>query len=189
MIINASGGNADAVMTVAQTLSDTQKTQARTNIGALSSASGAVAAKNLASNAVETAKIKDAAVTRAKLAQDVLYSPIVGGVGTRYITSADIGKTLKGDWDAAMTLTITQENSANIPEGAEFAVLRWGTSGGNDCKIIADGTRLVFTGDNTLHQNGIAKVSEAFGMIALKKVSSSPTQGDAWLVTGNVEVV
>lgn len=52
MIINASGGNADAVMTVAQTLSDTQKAQARTNIGALSSASGAVAAENLASNAV-----------------------------------------------------------------------------------------------------------------------------------------
>ena len=68
MIINASGGNADAVMTVAQTLSDTQKTQARTNIGALSSANGAVAAANLASNAVETAKIKDKAVTMAKLA-------------------------------------------------------------------------------------------------------------------------
>ena len=68
MIINASGGNADAVMTVAQTLSDTQKTQARTNIGALSSSNGAVAAKNLASNAVETAKIKDGAVTMAKLA-------------------------------------------------------------------------------------------------------------------------
>ena len=42
MIINASGGNADAVMTVAQTLSDTQKTQARTNIGALSDTDGSV---------------------------------------------------------------------------------------------------------------------------------------------------
>ena len=38
------------------------------NIGALSSANGAVAAANLASNAVETAKIKDKAVTMAKLA-------------------------------------------------------------------------------------------------------------------------
>lgn len=189
MIINASGGNADAVMTVAQTLSDTQKTQARTNIGALSSANGAVAAANLASNAVETAKIKDANVTRAKLAQDALYSPIVGGVGTRYITVSDIGKTLKGDWNAAMTLTITQENSANIPEGAEFAVLRWGASNGNDCKIIADGTRLLFTGDDTLHKNGIAKISDAFGMIALKKITSDQTQGDSWLVTGNVEVL
>lgn len=60
MIINASGGNADAVMTVAQTLSDTQKTQARTNIGALSSAAGAV----------ETEKIKDKNVTAAKLADE-----------------------------------------------------------------------------------------------------------------------
>lgn len=60
MIINASGGNADAVMTVAQTLSDTQKIQARTNIGALSSAAGAV----------ETEKIKDKNVTAAKLADE-----------------------------------------------------------------------------------------------------------------------
>lgn len=148
-----------------------------------------VTAAKLAALAVETAKIKDGAVTRAKLAQDALYSPIVGGVGTRYITSADIGKTLKGDWNAAMTLTITQENSANIPEGAEFAVLRWGDSSGDDCKIIADGTRLLFTGEKTLHKNGIAKISDAFGMIALKKTSSDPTRGDSWLVTGNAEVV
>lgn len=144
---------------------------------------------NIESGAVSTAKIADGAVTRAKLANDALYSPIVGGVGTRYITVSDIGKTLKGDWNAAMTLTITQENSANIPEGAEFAVLRWGQSSGEDCKIIADGTRLIFTGDDTLHKNGIAKISDAYGMIALKKITSDQTQGDSWLVTGNVEVV
>ena len=143
----------------------------------------------IASDAVQTAKIASGSVTRAKLANDALYSPIVWGVGTRYITSADIGKTLKGNWNAAMTLTITQENSANIPEGAEFAVLRWGQSSGEDCKIIADGTRLLFTGDSTLHKNSTAKISEAFGMIALKKISSDPNQGDSWLVTGNVEVV
>lgn len=138
---------------------------------------------------VKTGNIEDGAVTRAKLANDALYSPIVWGVGTRYITSADIGKTLKGNWNAAMTLTITQENSANIPEGAEFAVIRWGQSNGADCKIIADGTRLLFTGDNTLHKNGTAKISDAFGMIALKKLSSDSTNGDSWLVTGNAEVI
>lgn len=150
---------------------------------------GGIGTEHLENNCVTSAKIAGGAVTRAKLANDALYSPIVWGVGTRYITSADIGKTLKGNWNEAMTLTITQENSANIPEGAEFAVLRWGQSNGNDCKIIADGTRLLFTGDNTLHKNGIAKISDAFGMIALKKTSSDPTQGDSWLVTGNVEVV
>ena len=139
--------------------------------------------------AVTTSKIANNAVTRAKLSNDALYSPIVGGVGTRYITSADIGKTLKGNWNAAMTLTITQENSANIPEGAEFAVLRWGQSSGEDCKIIAEGTRLLFTGDSTLYKNGTAKISEEFGMIALKKITSDQNQGDAWLITGNVEVV
>lgn len=152
-------------------------------------ATGSIKTANLADGSVTAPKIASGAVTRAKLAQDALYSPIVGGVDTRYITVSDIGKTLKGVWNAAMTLTITQENSANIPEGAEFAVLRWGTSGGNDCKIIADGTRLIFTGEDTLHKNGIAKISDAFGMIALKKISSDPTQGDSWLVTGNAEVV
>ena len=152
-------------------------------------ANGSVSGAKLADGSVTAPKIASGAVTRAKLAQDALYSPIVGGVDTRYITVSDIGKTLKGVWNAAMTLTITQENSANIPEGAEFAVLRWGTSGGNDCKIIADGTRLIFTGEDTLHKNGIAKISDAFGMIALKKISSDPTQGDSWLVTGNAEVV
>lgn len=152
-------------------------------------ANGSVSGAKLANGSVTAPKIASGAVTRAKLAQDALYSPIVGGVDTRYITVSDIGKTLKGVWNAAMTLTITQENSANIPEGAEFAVLRWGTSGGNDCKIIADGTRLIFTGEDTLHKNGIAKISDAFGMIALKKISSDPTQGDSWLVTGNAEVV
>lgn len=152
---------------------------------------GSIGTANLANGSVTAPKIADGAVTRAKLAQDALYSPIGGGVDvdTRYITSADIGKTLKGNWNAAMTLTITQENSANIPVGAEFAVLRWGTSNGNDCKIIADGTRLIFTGEDTLHKNGIAKISDAFGMIALKKITSDQTQGDSWLVTGNVEVV
>ena len=67
-------------------------------------------------------------VTGENLAQDALYSPIAGVADTRYITSADIGKTLKGDWNKAMTLIITQENSAKIPYGAEFAALRGGNS-------------------------------------------------------------
>ena len=150
---------------------------------------GSIGADSLANGSVTAPKIADGVITRAKLANNALYSPIVGGVDTRYITSADIGKTLKSTWNAAMTLTITQENSANIPEGAEFAVLRWGKSSGDDCKIIADGIRLLFTGEDTLHKNGIAKISDAFGMIALKKTSSDPKQGDSWLVTGNAEVV
>lgn len=146
-------------------------------------------AKEYAEQAQSGAVIPNGSVTRAKLAADALYSPIVAGVGTRYITSADIGKTLKGTWNEAMTLTITQENSAKIPYGAEFAVLRWGDSEAQECKIIADGTRLHFTSDSVFHKNGTAKISEVFGMIALKKTTSDPTLGDSWLVTGNVEVV
>lgn len=146
-------------------------------------------AGNYGGASIPTSAYQDASVTRAKLATDALYSPIAGGVGTRYITSADIGKTLKGDWNKAMTLIITQENSAKIPYGAEFAALRWGNSEAQECKIIADGTRLHFTSDSEFHKNGTAKISEVFGMIALKKTTSDSTLGDAWLVTGNVEVI
>lgn len=146
---------------------------------------------NYGDSSIPTSAYQDSSVTRKKLAQDALYSPIagVGGVGTIYITSADIGKTLKGNWNKAMTLIITQENSAKIPYGAEFAAFRWGNSEAQECKIIADGTRLAFTGDGTFYKNGTAKISEVFGMIALKKVTSDQNQGDAWLITGNVEVV
>ena len=183
MIINASGGNADAVMTVAQTLSNTQKTQARTNIGALSSANGAVAAKNLASNAVETAKIKDANVTRAKLAQDALYSPFISIPGS--LTNAHIGRTLQSSWNTSGAVSVSAEDSANIPVGAEFALFRWG-SAEVDVTFEVLGSQLIWTTGQTTSVKKV-KVSEPFGMIAVKKISTA--NGGAWLVTGNVEVV
>lgn len=47
----------------AQTLDDTQKAQARTNIGALSSGSGAVGSSNLANGAVTNEKLANASIT------------------------------------------------------------------------------------------------------------------------------
>ena len=96
------------------------------NIGALSSASGAVAAANLASNTVETAKIKDAAVTRAKLAQDALYSPIKMVQSNSNVASSDVGATIRtGGSASAITITLTQDVSHAMPIGAEIAFLAW----------------------------------------------------------------
>ena len=192
MIINASGGNADAVMTVAQTLSDTQKTQARTNIGALSSANGAVAAKNLASNAVETAKIKDANVTRAKLANDALYSPLLGISANRNIASTDLGGTIYSVYNSTandLTLTLTQTISATLPRGFEFAVGYFYTN--NKIKVALTGVRVMISGEG---QKGGAsstvtvRPSEVGQMIAFKRIDSA-SNGDYWIVTGAVEVV
>ena len=185
MIINASGGNADAVMTVAQTLSDTQKTQARTNIGALSSASGAVAAKNLASNAVETAKIKDANVTRAKLAQDALYSPnvMMGAVEARTIVGSDVGTTFIGN--NSVDYVITVNNTDTIPIGAEFAFFKMY---GGSIKIKFGSTVRVGIAGNDLTAGLTVVVSEKFAMVAIKKIE---TYGgyDTYIVTGPAEVV
>lgn len=119
-----------------------------------------------------------------------MYSPLQDGVSTRNLTVADIGKTIKGSWNVAMALTLTQANSTQMPNGAEFAVIRYGTSSGADVTITSDGIRFVLNGDDQVYSSGtIVKVSEAFGTIVLKKVAPSSTTGDLWLVTGNVEVV
>lgn len=193
MIINASGGNADAVMTVAQTLSDTQKTQARTNIGALSSASGAVAAANLASNAVETAKIKNANVTRAKLANDALYSPITYISADRNLAATDLGATFQPQYNSSSTtytITITQAISTTLPLGFEFAGVYTNTK--NKLKIATSGIRVLIAGEGQVANASNAKtftIPEIGGMVAFKKVNTATTAGDLWIATGNVEVV
>ena len=193
MIINASGGNADAVMTVAQTLSDTQKTQARTNIGALSSSNGAVAAKNLASNAVETAKIKDANVTRAKLANDALYSPMITIASNRNVLASDLGVTIIPQYNSSateFTLTLNQTISTALPTGFEFAAVYSSTQ--NKLKIATSGIRVLIAGEGQVADTSHAKtfiIPEIGGMVAFKKISTGTTAGDQWVATGNVEVV
>ena len=162
------------------------------NIGALSSASGAVAAKNLGSNAVETAKIKDANVTRAKLANDALYSPLLGISANRNIASTDLGGTIYSVYNSTandLTLTLTQTISATLPRGFEFAVGHFYTN--NKIKVALTGVRVMIAGEG---QKGGAsstvtvRPSEVGQMIAFKRIDSA-SNGDYWIVTGAVEVV
>ena len=162
------------------------------NIGALSSSSGAVAATNLGSNAVETAKIKDANVTRAKLANDALYSPVSDVSATttnftRALTIDDLGKTLRCRGTYGITFTLTQANSTNIPQGAEIAIWDWT---GYTHKITGSDVRIVIADDTTIAKGrSITFGASKYGMIALKKMTNDSTNGDAWYATGNVEVV
>ena len=188
MIINASGGNADAVMTVAQTLSDTQKTQARTNIGALSSASGAVAAANLASNAVETAKIKNAAVTFDKLANDAKCSPLKFFSGNSYtIAAEDIGRTImntSGD-NNEKTVNLTYDVSHSLPMGTVIAVMR---PEANVTKIsFGENLRVGIPGNATWLTAPTVSISNRFSTVALTLKSLGAQ--DYWFLTGDVEVV
>lgn len=194
MIINASGGNADAVMTVAQTLSDTQKTQARTNIGALSSASGAVGVANLASNAVETAKIKDGAVSRVKLANDALYSPITKPTTTTYnVVESDLGKTIVDGFstrDNNLTWNLSKSLLDSSPIGAEIAFARAYTS--KSITLNITGARIINADSGQVggaSQTVSFSLPEKGSMCALKKMENDSTYGSFWILTGNAEVV
>lgn len=163
------------------------------NIGALSSANGAVAATNLASNAVETAKIANANVTRAKLANDALYSPVVYVSANRNLAATDLGATLFPQYSTSSTtytITITQAISTTLPLGFEFA----GTFGTNQnkLKIATSGIRVLIAGEGQVADASNAKtftIPDIGGMVAFKKVNTGTTAGDLWIATGNVEVV
>ena len=153
------------------------------NIGALSSASGAVAAANLASNAVETAKIKDAAVTFAKLADNARYSPIVqfgSSNATATFSIASNGKTNITN-NGSTNFVLTVPNSDNIPVGFETALLRYSAK---SVKItFASGIKVLVYG-NTSPLTAPSFTLETYAMVALKKLTS-----DTWLLTGPAEVV
>ena len=163
------------------------------NIGALSSASGAVAAKNLGSNAVETAKIKDAAVTRAKLAQNALYSPMITIASNRNVLASDLGVTIIPQYNSSateFTLTLNQTISTALPTGFEFATVYSSTQ--NKLKIATSGIRVLIAGEGQVADASHAKtftIPEIGGMVAFKKISTGTTAGDQWVATGNMEVV
>ena len=153
------------------------------NIGALSSASGAVAAANLASNAVETAKIKNAAVTFDKLANDAKYSPIVqfgSSNATATFSIASNGKTNITN-NGSIDFVLTVPNSADIPVGFETALLRYSAK---SVKITFASSIKVLVYGNTSPLTAPSFTLETYAMVALKKLTS-----DTWLLTGPAEVV
>ena len=149
---------------------------------------GAVTNEKIGANAVTAEKIPDGAITRAKLANDALYSPFREiGSGDFYPTVADLGKKLKGNWEADYTVILSQANSQGFPKGTELSVTRWGAT--NSVLIKTDGTRFVVNGEDALLSNVTLRIADTFGTIALQKVSPYVDLGDVWLVTGPVEVV
>lgn len=134
---------------------------------------------------IETGNIKNAAVTRAKLAQDALYSPVIGANATDTINSSHVGKTFRTTNGTTDYVFNVKKDSA-IPTGAEVAILR-GYS--KTCNIVfgAD-VRVGFAGNSSWLTAPTFSINEVFTMIALKKVASDADY-DYWLITGDVEVV
>ena len=149
---------------------------------------GVVQANNVAPNAIVTDKVANKAITRAKLANDALYSPILYSTTNRELTIEDLGKTVYSAWNTSVTFTMNAENSATFPIGAEIAICRWG---GADIDVIvqAEGLQFSIPGESSSKTDAAVRIADSFGLIALKKMSNGSTYGNNWLVTGNVEVV
>ena len=140
-------------------------------------------AGNYGALSIPTSAYQNASVSRAKLAQDALYSPF--SIIPSSLTNAHIGRTLQNSWNQSAAVSVSAEESANIPAGAEFALFRWGNAEVDVTFEVLDSQNIWTTGETNSAKK--VKVSEPFGMIAIKKVSTAG--GGAWLVTGNVEVV
>lgn len=145
---------------------------------------------NLDNSAVTTPKVADTAITRAKLAQDALYSPM------KYVSSEacsfaveDIGKTYMESSSVATTAnvvyTIDDAFGQAAPNGAEIAII-WRRAA--SVKIAFTGNQgSVMLGGAGAEKNKTYAITDKFGMVALKKINYGTTCW--WLVTGNVEVV
>lgn len=154
------------------------------------SASSTVGSSDIASTAVTTAKIADAAVTRAKLADDALYSPAKVVGTSRNIEVADLGCTLQNSWNVSVTYTLTQAVSAALPTGAEIAFLKAGSSQAFSSVIAFSGVRAGISGDDTGYKTSPSfAISDYLGVVAIRKIAPDATNGDLWVVIGNVEVL
>lgn len=109
------------------------------------------------------------------------------------ITTSDAGKKLSFAYtirNEAITVTLEQSVSVNMPVGAEIAIVRsWGaavtiqTSG---IRLGLPGTLADGTGGLTTTDAQTFAISKPFGTVILKKIENSDT-GDVWIVQGDVD--
>lgn len=150
-------------------------------------------AGNYGALSVPTSAYQNASVTRAKLANNALYSPMVYISANRNLTATDLGATLTPQYKSSSTIytiTITQDISTTLPTGFEFACVLSNVL--NKIQIATSGIRVLIAGEGQIATADKAKtftIPELGGMIAFKKVNTGSTAGDLWVATGNVEVV
>ena len=129
--------------------------------------------------------IIDGSVTRAKLAQDALYSPIRMVQSDSNVDSSDVGATIRtGGSASAITVTLTQTVSHAMPIGTEIAFLPWVAA---TMKIAFNGVKVGVL-DQAQPYTSPTFTLKHKGMIAIKKILSD-NNGDYWLLSGLTEEV
>lgn len=146
---------------------------ARANLGALSSANGAVTHENLSVSA------------RCGL--------VISASAGKNLENSDAGNTYYAGWTSTgsvKTWTLNAELSAAISNG--FAVAFTELWPSDKTRISISGVRLLHRGEGQLlgkSQSAVLGLVERCNMIALQKMSTDATNGDVWLITGDVEVI
>ena len=129
--------------------------------------------------------IIDGSVTRAKLAQDALYSPIRMVQSDSNVVSSDVGGTIRtGGSASAITVTLTQAVSHAMPVGTEIAFLPWVAA---TMKIAFNGVKVGILEETQAYSSPTFTLKHK-GMIAIKKIISD-NNGDYWLLSGLIEEV
>lgn len=125
-------------------------------------------------------------ITRAKLANDALYSPLVQKTSSYTLTVNDIGKTFLSDSSSTSdvrVITLNATNSDAMPIGTEIAIIAGNTGTTKLTVETGIGIRGNKDGD-ILSSDGITVTIPRYCMIALKKFYAKH-----WLITGVFEVV
>lgn len=149
---------------------------------------------NYGNSSIPTSAYQDASVTRAKLANDALYSPITKPTTTTYnVVASDLGKTIVDAYSTRnnnLTWNLSKSLLDSFPIGTEIAFARTYTS--QSITLNITGARIINADSG---QVGGASETVSFSlpergsMCALKKLENDSTYGSFWILTGNAEVI
>ena len=147
-------------------------------------------AGNYGSLSIPTSAYQNASVTRAKLANDALYSPVVTKTDSFSVLANEVGKTYFVNASTKdVEVSVSSDVTAGLSVGADFAVY-WFYA--RSITLVLENVRVCLQGDATIY-GGLNKqvritINDIRSMVALKKMLQNSTNGDIWAVIGNVEV-
>ena len=148
-------------------------------------------AGNYGALSIPTSAYQNASVSRAKLANDALYSPVVTKTDSFSVLANEVGKTYFVNASTKdVQVSVPSNVAAGLSVGADFAVY-WFYA--RSITLVLENVRVCLQGDTTIY-GGLNKqvritINDIRSMVALKKMLQSSTNGDIWAVIGNVEVV
>ena len=151
-------------------------------------------AGNYGSLSIPTSAYQNASVTRAKLAQDALYSPLTKPTTTTYnVVASDLGKTIVDAYSTRnnnLIWNLSKSLLDSFPRGAEIAFARVHTT--QSITLNITGARIINADSGQVggaSQTVSFSLPERGSMCALKKLENDSTYGSFWILTGNAEVI